>query len=58
MKTDHLPRHIEEHVKHCHICRKNDSPCPVATKLIAESEIIRERIAKLPLLSSYAKKPK
>jgi hypothetical protein len=48
MKTDHLPRHIEEHVKHCAECQKYDKLCLVARKLLEDSRIIQARIDRLP----------
>jgi hypothetical protein len=55
MKTDHLPRHIQEHVKHCPDCHKRDALCAVGEKLVADHKIVSDRIDKLPKLSSYAK---
>jgi hypothetical protein len=55
MKTDHLPRHIQEHVKHCPDCHKRDALCAVGEKLVADHKTVSDRIDKLPKLSSYAK---
>jgi hypothetical protein len=59
MKT--LPRHIEEHAKHCDECQRRrvilvplteeQQLCSVGLKLLADWKTIAARIDKLPKLS-------
>ena len=51
MKTDHLPRHIEEHVKHCTECQRRGALCLEGSKLLEDWRTIAARIDKLPKLS-------
>jgi hypothetical protein len=51
-----LPRHIQEHVKHCDDCEPE--LCAVGAKLLADWKTIAARIDKLPKLSDYGSKPK
>jgi hypothetical protein len=45
-----LPRHIQEHVKHCPTCLENEALCSVGQKLHADWKTIAARIDKLPKL--------
>jgi hypothetical protein len=50
MKTDHLPRHIQEHVKHCTECQKRKDLCKDGNKLFTDWKTVAARIDRLPPL--------
>jgi hypothetical protein len=46
MNTDHLPRHIVEHVNKCDECLKNEKLCPVGSRLLADFEHVKLKLDK------------